>query len=261
METVGHDLATSRQVAVTAGNSNAKGAWGQVVAATSFPWAGMILQLGHTATVNRFAIDVGFGAAASEYIILPDYYVAENAAQQHHQLFLPMAVPAGTRIAARGMTNATTGTNTFRVQAVGIAANPRLPSPQMGRATALGFTAATTVGATVDPGATINTKGAWVELSAATPHDISWVLFGFGHEAVMTVNGSYLLDVAIGAAAAETIVHANHYVLVSSARQVGTSNWWLPLQIPAGSRVAVRAQCSLATATERLLSVVMYGVS
>lgn len=89
--------------------------------------------------------------------------------------------------------------------------------------------------------AAINTKGAYTQVVAATPADSSRL-----HLLLIsaTVNHEWLLmDIATGAAGAETVVVSNIALQISGF--TGYSNASFDIDIPAGTRIAVRAQSSL----------------
>lgn len=262
LENAGAATGSSAVAEPTAGNSNVKGTtWTQLIAATSFDYAGFLVQWGLALTTNRFMLDIGVGASTAEQAIVPNLYTADAAVDLIQSAYFPIMVPAGARLSARAQTSATAGTNQIFCQVLGVAANPRAATP-MGRVTAYGLTTGTTSATSLDPGATINTKGAYVALSASTTEDMRWVVIVFGHNAAAATGGpTYLVDIAVGAAAAEQVIIANLFVCMNSSGYNFTSPICLPVNIPAGTRISARCQCSLNTATIRLLDVALYGVS
>ena len=66
--------------------------------------------------------------------------------------------------------------------------------------------------------------------------------------------------IGIGAAGSEKIVAADLTARSSSITdEVRPSFIALPVAIPAGSRIAVRAQCSITDATDHLFDIALYG--
>ena len=57
-----------------------------------------------------------------------------------------------------------------------------------------------------------------------------------------------LIDVAIGAASSEQVIVPNIYMPAAQTYQLTAGKCSFPLHIPAGSRVAVRAQSDIASA-------------
>ena len=92
-------------------------------------------------------------------------------------------------------------------------------------------------------GGGLNAKGAYTQVVAATPFASSrlYVIV----EAAAAANRWFLLDIATGAAAAETVVVSNVALYVDTEAFAGM---FIPVDvdIPAGSRVAVRVQAGVA---------------
>ncbi len=96
----------------------------------------------------------------------------------------------------------------------------------------------------VTPSATANTKGAWKQLTAATDNDACMIVVMIEND-----NGgpsNYSVDIGVGAAGSEVVLVAD--LMTSNNNGVGGVGvyYMLPVQIPSGTRVAVRTQCSLA---------------
>ena len=81
-----------------------------------------------------------------------------------------------------------------------------------------------------------HTYGAWSEMVASTSADSDFLVLG-ADVAQASTNTSTLIDVGIGAAGAESVVVAGLAVGGWAASSVA-----IPLKVPAGSRVAYRAQ-------------------
>ncbi|MHB1176074.1 MAG: hypothetical protein ACYCZJ_13225 [Sulfuriferula sp.] len=88
-----------------------------------------------------------------------------------------------------------------------------------------------------------NTKGAWLQVIASTPQDYSglWVQLRGA-----TTNNS-LFDIAIGAAGSEIVVAPNLFCGPKPVPDSFGSLFTIPQSIPAGTRVAVRAQSDVAS--------------
>lgn len=89
------------------------------------------------------------------------------------------------------------------------------------------------------PGAN-NTKGAWTEVSASTPFDAAGFWVNVYHTGT---TGFQLLDIGIGGSGSETVLLPD-WPLFRPAMPWGLGSQWIPLRIPAGSRVAARYQAS-----------------
>ena len=97
---------------------------------------------------------------------------------------------------------------------------------------------------TITTGSSANTKGSWTQLVSSTNYDASWALLFVDLRNPSTSNVTY--DFAVGPSGSESIFLNNLYC-----------NWvdstiphlLLPISIPAGSRIAVRAQSNNASDT------------
>jgi len=117
----------------------------------------------------------------------------------------------------------------------------------------------TSLGTTVTGSATVNVKGVYTELSAATaqPADVLMLHIGSGS----TVSTDYLFDLAIGAAGSEVPILMDLQLSGSSSATtaIPALSVTLPLSIPAGSRVSARLQGSVASATLRMVAYLLQG--
>lgn len=245
-------------------SANTKGAWQQITAATDKDWDGFHVQVLVGQGTLDVLIDIGIGAAASEQVILenvlissPNVGAGDGYTAAH--FYVPLPVKAGTRVAGRYQTSSTTNDEVF-VLLEG-AAGDSFSALSLGRATTYGASTADSGGTSVDCGGSINTKGAWSQLSAAIANPIRHALVCFGNQANNArTNVSFLVDVGVGAAAAEVVVVPNMYV---RARQF--DDLLVPpfaersMTAQSGQRLAARAQCQTADATDRLVDVVVIG--
>lgn len=268
-ETFGVNAAASRGgVDVTAGISNAKGSYASVIDSTAFDYAGIILHIGQNNVSARFAVDIAIGAAAAEQIVLPDYLFPDNTGGTARLVRLPMAIPAGTKISAAAQSSATSGSPVIRVGGVGIGPNPRLPSPQVARAIAYGYSSAATAGTTVDPGGTAHTKGVWTEITASTTANHHGLLIapttynngGAVSGITLTANTQWLIDIGVGGSGSEVAIASNLDYHVLSSRYTMQQPSEVMIPIPSGTRLSVRCQCNVNTASERLVDIVLYGL-
>lgn len=232
----------------TGGSAHTKGAWSQVVAATSAPAHGIILvPFGANyanVTDTSTLVDVGIGGAGSEVVIVPNVATGYASGSQTSPIVLPVYVPQGSRIAVRAQS-----TRTSQAVSLGVALIrtqvTRLPSP-----TALvNIGANTAMSRGVDltaPGST-NTKAAWTEVTSSAPMALQALAVCLQGAAGTTFTASeFLLDIAVGASGAETVVIPNFYGQCSSSEAVITGSvpsLW-PVNIPAGARIAARYQRS-----------------
>jgi hypothetical protein len=104
----------------------------------------------------------------------------------------------------------------------------------------------------VADGGTANVKGPWVELIASTSSNANALTYYAAGWFINNFNPATLIDIAFGAAGAETVVLEN--VAVGGAHNpVGTRAaghfFTIPLKIPAGTRISTRAQTNYGAIT------------
>lgn len=268
----GSTPSSSNGVTVTASAStNTKGSYTQLIAATSSDCSCLLVTVTRsTAGSTGFLIDISVGGAGSEIVIAPNlaYVTLTTAANiTASQYLIPCSIPASSRVAAR--IQASTSSAALQISAICITDTMASFAPS-GFMDDYGTLTATSLLSAVDAGATANTKGAYTQLTASTTRDYRGFILGIGQGTTTSSSpaGSYMfatIDVAIGGAGAEKIILGDYQVmsLVPSAalqRWNPGSSCIYPISIPAGSRIAARAQCSTNTANARIVGVSLYGV-
>lgn len=95
----------------------------------------------------------------------------------------------------------------------------------------------------VTAGETAHTKGAWTELISSTTHTSSQLVFAAGLSQA-SQNSAALVDIGVGPAGSEVLIIEN----LPCGMAASNSNWQVPLpvEVPAGSRIAIRFQCDFA---------------
>jgi len=264
IESAGVDTANSRGTGVTASASvNTKGSWTQIIAATAYESNCVFVNVrAPSAATQSYLVDIGFGGAGSEFVVIPNLVIGSmtGTVAKHGGIWLPIHVPRGTRISARCQSSVASGI--VRVMVHTMAAG-FINGVGLSRVIDYGTVLSTSEGTTVDPGATINTKGSWVQLSASITNPMRAFFLGFSSlKNGASTSANFLLDVGVGAAASERTVLSNLHFEVSSTDDTVTPSLMGPFfaEIAAGVRLAVRAQSSGADVTDRLFGAMVYGI-
>lgn len=249
---------------ITAGSANVKGAWGELIAATSQRISSLLVVIGNgSGTARDFRIDLGIGASGSEVVLVPDllYSVASDVGPSTYSL--PVRIPQGSRIAGRVQCSFASATCNVAIYGVsqGFAG-----APGFGQVTCYGIPGTDDSGGTeYDPGASVNTKAGWAQVDAATAKPVKQMLVVIGNLRNNNLVGKYFwsLDVGVGAALSELVIIPDLWFLCDtpSDSRAPAAFGPFPCDIPAGTRLAVRAQCSGADATDRKFDVLIYGFS
>lgn len=250
----GVNSAASIAAAVNATALNTKGAYTELIASTPYDCNGLTFEAGFF-DVYGWLFDVAVGAAGVEQIIASNLMLGTAVMQRY---YLPAQIPAGSRIAVRGQCDFN-GSKTSYAKAYLLARTAGL----RGRSIIdLGANLTSSKGTTLNPGATINTKGAWAELSASAPNDLRELLVALrrDNDNPGAVEASWLVDIGIGAAGAEQVVIPDVWCYATGYNDFkGASTLWMPAQIPTGSRVAARCACNTASSADTLISCIVYG--
>lgn len=247
----------------TSGSNNTKGSWTEIASSTAFAADGLFVVLARSTTARKFLVDIGIGAAAAETVLIGNiqYQSGDDPAGNCMVLPIPVAIANGTRIAARAQSNNGTGPPAVNVSVYPVATDG-FPT-NWTAVTTLGADTADSTTAQIDPGAVANTKGAWTQITASTTNALRGLVLLVSLQANQApVLAGWKLDIGTGAAAAETVVIGD--LMVNSGGNAGDlvqpAAWPMQVAIPASTRIAVRAQCSITDATDRLIDVSILGL-
>lgn len=119
---------------------------------------------------------------------------------------------------------------------------------------ARGATAAVT-NKTATPSGTAHAKGSWAQIVASLGQDVSLLVVRGNGAATAGVERTAAIDIGVGGSGSEQVVLEGFDIGQSS----GNPYWMIPINIPAGSRVAWRVQSS--QTTNCLASFDFYGSS
>lgn len=214
-----------------------KGGWIEIDASTARDVCGIWLapdnSIGVSNTLCGMLLDIGIGGAGSEVAIV------SNVSWGNYGLgvpqYLPIHIPAGTRVAAR--IQATVTVDVFAPVVVLCFAD-RLGSFR-------GYSIADTIGvntATSLPTTGDLTDNAWDEAVASTAQDYRALSVHFALPDNAATGGNFGVDIGVGAGGAEQVL-GSWIVLVTSSSEIIQAVLGPPFiecDIPAGSRLAIR---------------------
>lgn len=244
-----------------AAGANTESAWAQVLPAAGITADGFWLFVNYPAITADFLYDIGVGGAGSEVVLVENILV--NATPlglvAPYSVYIPLLIPAGARVAARCQSSDAAASPSLDIQLVkgGVHAAMRCR-----RATTYGANTADSGGVSIDPGGTINTKGAWTELAPAVEYPIDYMVVGIGGQnngARTTMD--HLVDIGFGPAGAEQVAVANIHVrqLTGGNALFPSVHMRWPTRVPAGQRLVARQSSTNSDATDRLIDVSVVG--
>lgn len=247
-ETIGAVAGVSGGTQISSTAANTKGTWVELTPATAAQASWIEVMIGSTATIGRYLVDIGIGAAGSEAVLLPNLHFENRQASIEGQAVyrFPVAIPAGSRVSARIQTSATT--SNIRVSAILSTGDPgALTAP--GTVLAYGANTGDSGLTLVTAPLSVNTESAWVELTAATSAAARWVVLAFGSDLALSTGHRFLVDLATGAGGSEVPILSDLMIIVGAeSDEPNPRQYAFPVVVPSGTRLAVRAQSTNASA-------------
>jgi hypothetical protein len=251
----------SARASVQSGN-NTKSAWTEVIASTPFDGFVLvnIIPAGSSAT---YLVDIGIGGSGSEISlisdILIDFYTPTSFFGVARQIFVPIFVPAGSRLSFRSASyggSDWTDCALTLVQAGGFVAPTGLS-----RSVTYGAVTGDSGGTAIDPGASADTKGSWVQLTSGADFGIKGLAIALsgGLNANMT-SCEWYIDIGLTSSPGDAVVIADYFAACREESDLVTPfiSPVFPVFIPAGEEIHMRASCTINDATDRVFDAVIY---
>ena len=247
-----------------ASSANTYGAWVEMSSGIDFDADRVILTMISAAAVDLFLFDIGVGAVGSEEVLVPEipYQVYDFDAVLDCVVYdLPVRIVEGTRVSLR-CKSLLGGSHVAYVAACMVCGASDAIVGTSG-VVPVGISGATSNMTEVDPGGTSGTYGSYVELTSSLSDDIrGWILCVGSGANSSTSTAGWLVTVGVGASGSEVPVvdgwpiHANASGITMANPEASPI---FPIQIKAGSRIAVKLKCSITDSTDRKLRVGMLG--
>lgn len=186
--------------------------------------------------------DIAIGGAGSEQVIVSNLLGCryENGSEVS-SIFFPISIPGSTRVSCR--TAAASGSTPETVSIQLLHGGFKLPQALSG-AEGLGTSAGDSGGTGITSGN--GSKSAYVEIIGSTTKRYYGLIIATSGQSSVPAEVRILIDVAVGAGAAEQIIIPDYGCRVSGSTP--NPSCFFPVDIPAGTRLAVRAAGSAARA-------------
>lgn len=238
--TAGVNLGTTRGTTVTADSTaHTKGAYVELIASTSTDAQGIILNLTNAQTANTpYMFDIALGAAASEVVLISNISVIPDVDKDTVcTVFLPCAIPAGSRISARSQSGTSSAVIDCSLQLLeGSTATSVTDTLNANETTSTADFQFSNLGSS-------HNKGPYKEIISSTLETYTSVVIGFTNQNTIGLDADYLVDIAIGAAASETIILKDLSFSVETTTDFETHFLGpIPIDLPAGTRLSFRIQ-------------------
>lgn len=233
----------------------------QIIAATEYDWQGFLCTiLQNAASPGEQNITLGIGSSSNEWDLISGLLMhpaGGDIKSTFIQAYLPLHVPAGSRIAGKKSNN--TGTIVASLQGVAMGG---LPLYGCQFTTTYGATGNT--GQSVNAGGSANTKGSYTQITASTSFHHKFLMLCINAAGNTTLSDAqFLIDIGVGGAGSETVLFGDMLCQESANHDTFNPNWFgpFPCDIPAGSRLAVRCQASTTDASDRVFGATLIGFS
>lgn len=251
-EILGFNRATTGLTYVASGDFAAYGSWVEI-GVTTDKWEAFEVLMHSASGGVPFRVRIGLGAAGSEVIIADGLRIG-NRGYSSTTYFLPIGIPAGTRIAVQTSNGSSGSTVGVDVGLRGYSGHPYglAPYSQANDINPGSNGAALVAGAGV-----ANTLTSWVELVASTSEDMRLIIPYVETELGNTTQFNFV-DLAVGAAGSEQMILEGLFVAKNGFNPYLSPLTMtpIPVSIPAGSRISARSQCDNATVDDVRVSVI-----
>jgi len=245
----------------TSGAVDTKGAYEQLIASSSALAIGIYLIIDY-GTANSMLVDIATGGAGAETDVIANILLGggnDGNTRAPNTYSFPINIAASSRVAIRSQSSGATQAARAKGWLLGQSTNKW---QDMTRATTYGANTADSGGVAVNTGAVANTKGVYSEITASTTNVIDWVVVQFScGDNTVPADATFMVDIATGAAASESVVIPNIWVrtgAISHAKPISVGP--LPVSISSGTRLAARAQSNITDATDRIIDVSVIGL-
>jgi hypothetical protein len=227
-------------------STDTKGAWTQIISATTQPASALLVQFGVDgvrANTNWF-LDIGIGAAAAEQPLISNLMVTSGTTvPQTFPYLILVEVPKGSRLSARFSCSHGSASGTTIRCGIQIYSPNWETALQSAPVKDYGINLATSEGTTLVPGA--SAESAWVEVAPSATFAHSYLIIYAGKTDTDTAltDDAFGLDIGLGVAGSETTVLGDLPFAVS----VDADNLFpsivgpLPVPVAKGNRIAIRA--------------------
>jgi len=256
-------------VDITMGSSaNTKGSWSAMSTSTELDASAILLTFAGASPVSgsdhMYLMDISIGSSTNEddgIIIENICFTSDVVAQQCvPSFYLPIHIPAGSRVSARGQ-NDTANADVISVTVQYFATTMGSPEGLNGGFVTYGANTGTSNGTPVDAGGGgAGSWGAWEVFAASSSDDFKGFFLSVGTNDNPTMStGNHLVDVGIGASTAEETIVSRIPVYTAGNEVVRMTSIFYPVPIPAGTRISLRAQTDITAVDDDTLSYTFHG--
>lgn len=252
--------ATTGTVITSGGSVNTKGSYTNLGTVTGFTYEWLGCMLSNASSSVDFTVDIALKVGANYFVIVEDLRLCSRKGpfEDAAAYWLPVHAPVGAQLAAR--CQSALASKTCQIVLTGHSCG-LFGAPGYSRCIAL-YAPASSMGVTIDPGATANTK-VRTQLIASTAQRVVGIMgfVGPNTDTAKAAIQNWLFNIDIGAVGAEYSVASDLFMASSVTIDLQFPHHFgpFPCDIPAGSRISVNAQCSVNTPSDRTFDFAAWG--
>jgi hypothetical protein len=255
---------TAGKIVTSAATTTAKGTPIEIIAAGALIYDayGFLLSANYLSASSLCLLDIRFGAGAGT-TVLSNLMIDQMVTRWGCEMFIPLPIPAGTRVSAVLQ-------STVASAVVGICIKPLsqgfMPSTWPQHVQTLGIlgSAESTPTALAPQVSALTagnmTKGNWLSLVPPLERPCSMVLLTIGHNHTPIISNPcrWLVDLAVDSS---QIIYPDLFLGGNNNPQVLPHSFLgpLPMTIPEGSNISLRAQANLPASTNTQLTIAAYA--
>lgn len=231
-----------------AGSAHTKGAYVEFTSSLAFTCNSIrVIGTKGSTSGQNLLIDVATGAGGAEVVRIPNLLgETMNSTENNcpHQFELPLEVAAGTRVAAR--LQASAASIFLSVALIFVAAGD---TPGVQTFTTYGANTGGSNGTSMDPGAVVDTKGSYAQITSSTSAVHQVLTISFLRVGAGTVSMRWAIDIATGAGGAEVVMIPDFRSSYPSYSATYIGLWpnafTFLVYVPAGTRIAARCATNI----------------
>lgn len=235
--------------------NNVKGAWQEIIPSVLNLTRGFVVQLSPAITLRLFLVDIGVGPSGSEQVIVNNIAVPASTSAPSKNLYFPIGLPQGVRVAMRYQTSNVTDVSLLG--SITTFSTGFYVSSPWSRVVTLGANTADSSGVTIT--SPNGSKSSYVQLIGSLPFDIYGLVISISNSGDFSLSGEFhLIDIATGASGSEYDVIKNLPIQEEANTDIFYPNVFgpIPFHAIAGSRISARAQ---ANGAGNPFDIVLYG--
>jgi hypothetical protein len=252
-------LATGVGVTVTpSSTANTNGSYAAVGGITGFEYDGFFVAItGNSGGGGtRYLVDIAAQNTAQEIVAANLFFDPEAAgiySGDNQHVYIPVKVKKGATLYAR--CSSVSGAGTVSVSTLGYAGDGRMLSGFSKQICATDITGG-------DPANSITLSGAtltgWTQIQASTPNRLAALMIRLDDlGAALGTASPAMFEIGMGVSGSEVSLGIKFATMLGGAFGLARSDWFA-CNIPAGKRLAARAQC--ANADTNSLGLFLYGL-